>query len=77
MEFAVRIVFRGSLLFVVYGSMMCLLGGMTGCDGRPADGTVIDSGVTVSEEQKAKIKGFYANRARATNAANKKAGRKK
>jgi hypothetical protein len=48
--------------------------GLTGCDWKPPDGSVIAEGAQISPEQKSKVRSFYADRVKK---ANKKAGRKR
>lgn len=62
----------GILTLTACGLLLVCLGGVSGCDSRPSDGSMIEPVDGVSAEQKAKVKGFYANRAKA---ATKKAGR--
>jgi hypothetical protein len=58
----VRILRSGLLSVLALGSLLVCLGGSSGCDSKPADGTMVEGGAPVSAEQKAKIKSFYADR---------------
>jgi hypothetical protein len=56
--------------------LLCLCAvGLTGCDSRPGDGTVIPGAGPVTEEQKSKVAAHYEDRK--NKAANKKAPGKK
>jgi hypothetical protein len=39
--------------------LLVCLGGLSGCDSKPADGTMVQDGGTVSEEQKSKVASYY------------------
>jgi hypothetical protein len=56
----VRILSSGLLLVFVFG-LVCL-GGLSGCDSRPADGTVVQDSGAVSEEQQSKVDSRYKDR---------------
>jgi hypothetical protein len=56
-------VVRPALLFVVaLGSLLVCLGGLSGCDSKPSDGSVVTDSGPIDPEQKARIKAFYADR---------------
>jgi hypothetical protein len=56
-------VVRPVMLFVVaLGSVLVCLGGLSGCDSKPTDGSVVRDSGPVDPEQKARIKAFYADR---------------
>jgi hypothetical protein len=56
------------------GMLLACSGGLSGCGLKPTDGSVVEDGSQISAEQKAKVRGFYADRVKKPN---KKAGRKK
>ena len=50
------------LLVFAFGFGLVCLGGLSGCDSRPADGTVVQDSGTVSEEQQSKVDSHYKDR---------------
>jgi hypothetical protein len=56
----VRTLRSGLLSVLTLGSSLVCLGGLSGCDSRPADGTVVeDSRGTISDEEKSKVESHY------------------
>ena len=69
-----RISRAGKLSVAAFGLMLGSLGGLSGCDSKPADGTVIvNEAKPLTDEQKAAQRKFYPDRSK--NAA-KKGGRR-
>jgi hypothetical protein len=58
----VRIPCFGLLLVFTFGFGLVCLGGLSGCDSRPADGTVVQDSGTISEEQQSKVDSHYKDR---------------
>jgi hypothetical protein len=58
----VRIFCSGLLSVVAFGLLLVCVGGLSGCDSKPADGTVVPDSGPVSAEQKAKVKALYVDR---------------
>ena len=52
------------LLFsvVAFGLLPVCLGGLSGCDSKPSDGSQVADGGPMDPEQKSKVKAFYADR---------------
>jgi hypothetical protein len=64
-ENVVRTLCPGLLLVATTGLMLGCLGGLSGCDGKPADGTVIINPATpLTDEQKAEHRKFYPDRSK-------------
>jgi hypothetical protein len=42
--------------------LLVCLGGLSGCDSKPADGTVVQDSGKVSEEQRSKVESYYKDR---------------
>ncbi len=70
-----RIFCSGLLSVTAAGLLLVCVGGLSGCDSKPADGTVVSDSGPVSAEQKAKVKALYVDRHKAVN--QKPAGRTK
>jgi hypothetical protein len=51
----VRILSSGLSSVAAFGFMLGCLGGLSGCDGKPTDGTVVQQGPQMSDEQKQKV----------------------
>jgi hypothetical protein len=47
--------------------LLVFLGGLSGCDSKPADGTMVQDGDKVSEEQKSKVQSYYKDRRKSAN----------
>jgi hypothetical protein len=58
----VRILCSTVLSVVASGLLLVCVGGVTGCDSKPADGTVVQASGTVSEEQQSKVDSHYKDR---------------
>jgi hypothetical protein len=61
-EYVVRILYPGLSSIAAFGLMLGCLGGLSGCDSKPADGTVVQEGPHMTDEQKEKVKSYRANR---------------
>jgi hypothetical protein len=57
----VRILCSCFSLVVAFGLLSICVGGMSGCDGKPADGTLVE-GAQISEEQTAEVRAQYKKR---------------
>jgi hypothetical protein len=58
----VRILYSGLLSVLTFGLLLVCLGGLSGCDSRPADGTMVQDSGTVSKEQQSKVDSHYKDR---------------
>jgi hypothetical protein len=58
----VRILCSGLLSVLAFGLLLAFLGGLSGCDSKPSDGTTVEGGAPVSAEQKAKVRSLYVDR---------------
>jgi hypothetical protein len=45
-----------------FGLLLVCLGGLSGCDSKPTDGSQVADSSSISPEQKAKVKAYYADR---------------
>src|SRR5271166_6198591 len=50
-----RILCSSLLSVLTYGLLLVCVGGMSGCDSKPADGTMVQDSGTTSEEEKSKV----------------------
>ena len=57
-----RILCSGLLSVLTYGLLLVCLGGMSGCDSRPADGTMVQDSGTIGEQEKSKVESHYTDR---------------
>ena len=57
-----RILCSGLLSVLTYGFLPVCVGGMSGCDSKPADGTMVQDSGTTSEEEKSKVESHYTDR---------------
>jgi hypothetical protein len=62
------------LSLTVPGLLLVYLGGLSGCDSKPPDGSQVADSGPIDPDQKAKVKAFYADRHKA---ATKPTARKK
>ena len=62
-----RIQYSCFLLVLTFGLLLVCLGGLSGCDSKPADGTVVLDSGKVSEEQKSKVESYYKDRRKSAN----------
>ncbi len=46
----------------MFGVLLVCLGGVGGCDLKPADGTMVQDSGTISEEEKSKVESRYMDR---------------
>lgn len=54
---------RSWLLSVLsVGLLHVCVGGLSGCDSKPADGTVVQDSGTISEQEKSKVESRYMDR---------------
>jgi hypothetical protein len=53
-----RILYSRFFLLVAFGLMALCLGGLSGCDSKPADGTVVQQ-AQIDEKQQAEVKARY------------------
>jgi hypothetical protein len=58
----VRILCSRLLSVLPFGLLLVCVGGLSGCDSRPADGTVVQDSGTVSEQEKSKVESRYMDR---------------
>jgi hypothetical protein len=58
----VRILCSGFLSTLIFGLLLVCLGGLSGCDSKPADGTVVQDSGTVSEEEQSQVESRYKAR---------------
>jgi hypothetical protein len=50
------------LSVLIFGLLIVGVGGLSGCDSKPADGTVVQDSGTISEEEKSKVEDRYKER---------------
>ena len=55
----------GLTMVVALGLLLFGLGGLSGCDSKPSDGSQVADSGPIDAEQKAKVKAFYADRHKA------------
>jgi hypothetical protein len=58
----VRILYSGLLSVLTFGLLLVCLGGLSGCDSRPADGALVQDSGTVSKEQQSKVDSHYKDK---------------
>jgi hypothetical protein len=58
----VRILCSRLLSVLAIGLLLVCAGGLSGCDSRPPDGTVVQDSGTISEQEKSKIESRYIDR---------------
>jgi hypothetical protein len=58
----VRILFSWLSSVFTLALPLIWLGSLSGCDSRPADGTVVQDSGTISEEEKSKVESHYMDR---------------
>jgi hypothetical protein len=58
----VRILHFASLAVLTSGLLLACLGGLSGCDSKPADGTVVQESATTSEQEKSEVERRYMDR---------------
>jgi hypothetical protein len=56
-----RILNSVSTSLAAFGFILGCLGGLSGCDSKPADGTVVQEGPQMSDEQKQKVMKYRAD----------------
>jgi hypothetical protein len=47
---------------LLLGLLLVCVGGLSGCDSKPADGTVVQDSGTISEQEKSKVESRYMDR---------------
>ena len=57
-----RILCSRLLAVLPFGLLLVCVGGLSGCDSRPADGTVVQARGTISEQEKSKVESRYMDR---------------
>ena len=57
-----RILCSRLLSVLPFGLLLFCVGGLSGCDSRPADGTVVQESGTISEEEKSEVESRYMDR---------------
>jgi hypothetical protein len=60
----VRILCSRLLSVLPVGLLLVCVGGLSGCDSRPADGTVVQDSGAISEQEKSKVESRYMDRKR-------------
>src|SRR5262249_46400447 len=61
-EYLVNIPCSRSLSVLLFGLLLACMSGLSGCDSRPADGTVVQDSRTISEQEKSRVESRYVDR---------------